>query len=148
MGSVLYVLTVSTRRNALRSGVDMVKKRELHAAGVRPADTGPNKWSVSSERDPATVYEVENLDGMWVCTCPDFAYRGGLCKHIILCQLSRSSGSDKPRPCDSCIEARHNGPAAYSAGCHVWCNHTKSLVEPEKKESCEWHIDRSRLIIV
>ena len=52
------------------------------------------------------------------------------------------------RKCDRCIEAWHNRAASYSAGFHMWCSHSRALVEPEKKKGCEWFIDRSELIIV
>jgi hypothetical protein len=73
---------------------DMDDKRQLKAialleSGVMPVAVGmsPHKWIVGSERDPQTSYVVEDAGGMWLCECPDFCYRGGLCKHILLVRL-------------------------------------------------------------
>jgi hypothetical protein len=77
-------------------------------------------------------YEIRCDDGYYSCSCPDFTIRGIQCKHILLVQLAEGP-QNKERKCDGCLEARHNGPAEFSAGCHVWCEHSRALVEPEKK---------------
>jgi predicted nucleic acid-binding Zn finger protein len=41
------------------------------------------KWFVRSASVLNTRYEVRICsDGSFVCTCPDFQFRGGPCKHI------------------------------------------------------------------
>ena len=67
------------------------KAQELLEHGVAPIEICPHKWTVASERDPQTKYVVEDIGGMWIYECPDFCYRGGLCKHILLVRLSLSS---------------------------------------------------------
>jgi putative transposase len=45
---------------------------------------------VPSQSKNSTNYKVENLEGIWVCECPDFQWRAGkieVCKHIIAVQL-------------------------------------------------------------
>ena len=46
-----------------------------------------DQWWVFSESKP-WVYYVVNGDGS--CTCPDFQYRGGECKHAIAVELRYS----------------------------------------------------------
>jgi hypothetical protein len=123
------------------------RARVLFNEGVRPVENGRDSWSVQG----SSVYEVRCDDGLWSCSCFDFSMRGAECKHIMLVKLCVSKTKFKPpaaAKCDRCIEARHGGPAEFSAGLHVWCSHTRALVEPQKKETCEWFADRSELIIV
>ena len=40
-------------------------------------------WYIRSMSVPGTQYEVRRCtDGSFVCTCPDFSFRGNQCKHI------------------------------------------------------------------
>ena len=40
-------------------------------------------WVIPSTSQLNTQYEVRMCsDGSFVCTCPDFQFRGGVCKHI------------------------------------------------------------------
>jgi hypothetical protein len=121
------------------------KARLLFNGGVRPIRTGPDAWTVHASSCPG-VYEVRRDAGQLSCSCPDFARRGDPCKHILL--TAQVEGSHQVRTCGRYIEARHNGVASYSAGCHVWCGHSRALVEPEKKKGCASFIDRAELIIV
>lgn len=126
------------------------KARLLFNGGVRPTETDKDAWALPASSGPL-AYEVRRDDGQFSCTCPDFTARGGECKHILLIQLSiiqAEEPKDQAYKCDRCIEARNRGPASFNAGAHVWCEYSKALAEPEKKEGCEWFIDRSELIIV
>jgi hypothetical protein len=125
------------------------KARLLFNGGVRPTETGKDTWAVRAASGPLT-YQVRRDDGLFSCTCPDFASRGDPCKHILLVQFAIAQVEDprQARKCDRCIEAWHNRAASYSAGFHMWCGHSRALVEPEKKKACEWFTDRSELIIV
>ena len=128
------------------------KAQLLFNGGVRPAEIRPDVWALPASSGPL-VYEVRRDGGLlFTCTCPDYASgRAEECKHILLTQLSiaQAKGTkDQAHKCDRCIEARRDGPASFSAGAHVWCEHSKALAEPEKKKGCEWFIDRSELIIV
>jgi hypothetical protein len=137
----------ATNEGTMTDDKRLRKAQELHANGVTPVAVGPNKWSVGSECNPQVTYVVENNEDFWLCECPDFMVRGRECKHILLVQLTERR-QNKGRKCDKCLEARHNGPAEFSAGQHVWCNHSKTLVEPETKGDCDWFLDKSRLVIV
>ena len=124
------------------------KAQEFYEQGVRPVEIGRDVWTVQGSG--AEPYEIRHDDGYFSCSCPDFAIRGFQCKHILLVRLSQTVESDdqSKSKCDHCIEARHYGPAAFSCGAHVWCEHSKALVEPEKKKDCEWFLDRAQLVIV
>jgi predicted nucleic acid-binding Zn finger protein len=40
-------------------------------------------WKVPSSKDISILYEVNEDNDNWSCTCPSFAYNGGKdCKHI------------------------------------------------------------------
>jgi hypothetical protein len=43
----------------------------------------PMAWKVPSSKDVSILYEVNEDNDNWSCTCPSFAYNGGKdCKHI------------------------------------------------------------------
>jgi len=40
-------------------------------------------WAVRSTRQLGAIYSVtQDVFGDFSCTCPDFQFRGGTCKHI------------------------------------------------------------------
>ena len=39
-------------------------------------------WTVRSKTSLGPVYTVTLVDDTFSCTCPDFQFRGGTCKHI------------------------------------------------------------------
>ena len=42
----------------------------------------PKTWTVRSKTSFGTAYTVSLDDDTFSCTCPDFQFRGGTCKHI------------------------------------------------------------------
>ncbi len=52
-------------------------------------------WVVPSQSNPNQSYEVKMTIGGATCTCPDFAERGLLCKHIFAVEITLSKHVDK-----------------------------------------------------
>ncbi|MGH2638518.1 MAG: SWIM zinc finger family protein, partial [Rhabdochlamydiaceae bacterium] len=48
-----------------------------------------NEYLVKSQSGNGE-YSVENISSRWICTCPDFVYRGFTCKHIFAAQYSQN----------------------------------------------------------
>ena len=121
------------------------KAQQLFDKGVRPQQTGPDCWTVEG----SAVYEVRRDSGEFSCSCMDFSMHGGLdCKHILLVELCYPAAAAAPKnTCNTCLEARHGGPAEFSAGQHLWCSHKRVLVEAEKA-ACEWFLSRNTLVVV
>jgi transposase-like protein len=54
---------------------------EILESGVQPEQTENGTWIIPSS-DQSTTYTIENTDGAWTCSYPDFYYRSVECKHI------------------------------------------------------------------
>jgi hypothetical protein len=109
------------------------KALHLHENGVAPVEVSPTTWTVISESDPSMTYVVEDMGGMWVCECADFAFRGGNCKHILLVKLSLKT-------CASCLCSRN--PSAPYLYCkreraHFQHTHTCNAYRPKLSKAEE-----------
>jgi hypothetical protein len=113
------------------------KARQLFDAGTKPTKT-VDGWTVPGSNGAS--YEVrEEIDGEWLCSCPDFQFRGyggaatDLCKHIQFVRLyldyvGGKQISQEKKTCATCANSGRNGQAAY--GPYVWCSWERAVKEP------------------
>jgi hypothetical protein len=99
----------------------------LMESGVKPVDVGPNQWAVESESGLGTTYVVEKDEGMWLCTCRDFEFRGGECKHILLVKLSQEQVK---KTCETCKRVSN------LASPWPWCDREKAHVD-RNRSACD-----------
>ena len=58
-----------------------LRGKAIAEQGNQIKKAGANSFKVKSQSGHG-VYEVKTTTDGMTCTCPDFAYRGGKCKHI------------------------------------------------------------------
>ena len=72
------------------------KGRAIADQGNQTRKVGENSFKVKSQSSNRT-YEVKNSITGMTCTCPDFVYRGGKCKHIMATRYYLEVEKDTPK---------------------------------------------------
>ncbi len=93
----------------------MKRGQEILQKGATITKINNNSFTINSLTSNS-VYEINNLENRFVCSCPDFQYRDvELCKHIACLQiwLSTNKVEEKPKvfaddaiQCDECRSIR------------------------------------------
>ena len=75
-----FFFDVFRKNNSWKTGdVKDLINRKMKEYGLKE----PMAWKVPSSKDISILYEVNEDNDNWSCTCPSFAYNGGKdCKHI------------------------------------------------------------------
>jgi predicted nucleic acid-binding Zn finger protein len=69
--------------DVLRLALDaMLAKKQLDLKKERASQQHVKTWMIRSKTKLDTKYLVTFEDDVFTCTCPDFQFRGGPCKHI------------------------------------------------------------------